>query len=169
VILTLWRGDHVLGELRTLAVSPRDRPPRIDRRPTLSAVLIPVESADLRGVWQVVSPILALGGVQQYPVEPDIVAEREQRFATGQANPGPVALQPMSPEVARGVPPAVQLTVRDAQGRIYLPREIFLQEIRHERAQYDIALGDVPAEALIDGSVWSAFVAFTSAADAPAP
>lgn len=167
--LTLWRGDQVLGELRMRAASPHERPPRADKPPTLSAVLIPVDSADLHGVWQVVLPLPGLPLVRQYPVEPDIVAERERRFATRQENPGPVALKPMSPDEARGVPPAVQLTVRDAVGHVYLPSQIRLEEVRYEPAHYDIALREIPAEALINGSVWCAFVAFASALDAPAP
>lgn len=167
--LTLWRGDQFLGELRKRAASPHERPPRADKPPTLSAVLIPVESADLHGVWQVVFPVPGIPTVHQYPVEPDIVAERERRVATHQVNPGPVALQPMSPEEARGVPPAVQLTVRDTQGHVYLPGQIRVEEVRYEPAHYDIALREIPAEALINGSVWCAFVAFASALEAPAP
>ena len=83
-------------------------------------------------------------------------------------NPGPIALQPMSPEEARGVPREVQLTVHDAEGRVYLPLQIRLEEVRYEPAQYDIALREIPAESLINGSVWCAFVVFASDLDAPA-
>ncbi len=166
--LTLWRGDHFLGELRKRAPSPYEQPRRRDRPPSLSAVLVAAPGAPLVGVWQVRPPIPGFAAVHQYPVEPDIVAERGRRDATHQVNSGPIALQPMSPEEAQGVPREVQLTVRDAEGREYLPLQVLLEEVRYEPAQYEVALREIPAEALINGSVWCAFVVFASDLDAPA-
>jgi hypothetical protein len=74
----------------------------------------------------------------------------------------------MSPEDAQGVPRELQLTVHDAEGRVYLPLQLRLEEVRYEPAQYEIALREIPAEALIDGSVWCAFIVFPSDVDAPA-
>jgi hypothetical protein len=166
--LTLWRGDHLLGELRARAPASYDQPRRRDKPPSLSAVLVAAPGAQLIGVWQVHPPIPGLAAVHQYPVEPDIVAERGRRDATQKVNPGPIALQPMSPEEAQGVPRDVQLTVHDAEGRVYLPLQVHLEEVRYEPAQYEIALREIPAEALINGSVWCAFIVFTSDLDAPA-
>lgn len=166
--LTLWRGDRLLGELRTRAPDPYEQPRRRDKPPSMSAVLVATPSAQLVGVWQLHTPILGFPGVHQYPVEPDIVADRARRSAAREVNPGPVELQPMSPEEAQGVPREVQLTVRDAEGRLYLPLQIRLGEVRYEPAQYEIALREIPAEALSNGSVWCAFVVFASDIDAPA-
>lgn len=166
--LTLWRGDELLGELRQRPPGPHDRPRRHDKPPSLSAILVAAPGAQPIGVWQVHPPIPGFAAVHQYPVEPDIVAERARRDATRHVNPSQVALQPMSPEAAQGVPRDVQLTVRDAEGRVYLPLQVRLEEVRYEPAQYEVALREVPAEALINGSVWCAFVVFASALDAPA-
>lgn len=158
--LTLWRGEQLLGELRTRPPSPHARPQPSDKPPSLSAFLVPsANGADLRGVWQLHFPIPGLG-VQQHSVEPDIVAQRDQRAAMHRANHGPVALEPMSPEQVKGVPPEMQLTVRDMDGRIFLPRQIRLEEVRYEPAHHEVALREAPAEALIDGSIWRVFIAF---------
>jgi hypothetical protein len=74
----------------------------------------------------------------------------------------------MSPEAVAGVPWDVQLTIRAADGAAYLPRQIRLEEVRYEPALYETVLHEVPPEALIDGSVWCAFIAFASDAEAPA-
>lgn len=166
--LTLWRGDHLLGELRRQASRPDEQPRRSDKPPSLSAILVAAPGAPLSGVWQVHFPIPGFAAVHQYPVEPDIVADRPRRFATRQVNPGPIELQPMSPEEAKGVAREVQLTVQDAEGRVYLPLQVRLEEVRYERAQYETVLREIPAEALINGSVWCAFVVFASDLDAPA-
>jgi hypothetical protein len=166
--LTLWRGDQLLGELRKRALSPHDQPRRPGKPPSLSTVVIAAPGAQLIGVWQVNPPFPGFAAVQQFPVEPDIVADRGRREATRVVNPGPIALQAMSPEEAQGVPREVQLTVHDAEGRVYLPLQVRLEEVRYEPAQYEIALGEIPAEALINGSVWCAFIVFASDLDVPA-
>jgi hypothetical protein len=71
--LTLWRGDHLLGELRTRAPSPDEPPRRSDKPPSLSAILVPAPGPPLSGVWQVHFPIPGFAAVHQYPVEPDIL------------------------------------------------------------------------------------------------
>lgn len=166
--LTLWRGDQLLGELRTRAPDPHEPPRRPDRPQTLSAMLVAAPNAQPMGVWQVQLPLPGSSSIHQYPVEPDIVAERSRHGSVAEVNPGHVVLQPMSPEEAKGVPRDVQLTVRDAGGRVHLPLQIRLQELRYEPEHYEIALREVPAEALMNGSVWWAFLVFASEIDLPA-
>jgi hypothetical protein len=166
--LTLWRGDQMLGTLIARAPSALDRPPSRDKPPTLSAFLIPASDAGaLDGVWQLVFPAKAGIGVQQRALEPDIVAERMQRAATRVTNPGPISLAPMSPEAVAGVSREVQLTVRAADGTVHLPQQIRLEEVRYEPSHYEAALREVPRDALIEGSVWWAFIVFASDVDAP--
>ncbi len=98
---------------------------------------------------------------------PDIVAERWRHGSVAEVNPGHVVLQPMSPEEAEGVPRDVQLTVQDAGGRVHLPLQIRLQELRYEPEHYEIALREAPAEALMNGSMWWAIVVFASEIDLP--
>jgi hypothetical protein len=159
----------LLGELRKRAPSPYEQGPRPGKLPSLSAVLIPAADAPaLNGLRQVYVQLGPLSTVQQFPVEPDIVAERYRRAAVPQTNPGPVALHPMSPAEAAGVPRDVQLTVRDADGTAFLPRQIQLLEVRYEPALFEVALREVPTEALVNGSVWCVFVSFASEFEAPA-
>ena len=164
--LTLWCGNQLLGTLHKRPPSPFE-PDRRDKSPSLSAVLVPAPGAQPIGVSQVHTVIAGFTAVHQYPVEPDIVAERARRTAARPRKPAHAVLHPMSPEEARGVPRDVQLTVRDAKDRVYLPRQITLEEVRYEPAQYAIPLREVPADALINGSVWCVFVVFDSALDAP--
>jgi PAS domain-containing protein len=166
-LLTLWRGDQLLGELRTRAPDPYEPPRRRDRPQTLSAILVAAPKAQPMGVWQVQLPLPGSSSIHQYPVEPDIVAERGRHGSVADVNPGFVALQPMSPEEAKGVPRDIQLTLRDAGGRVHLPLQIRLQELRYEPEHYEIALREVPAEALMNGSIWWAFVVFASEIDLP--
>jgi hypothetical protein len=166
--LTLWRGDQLLGELLERAPNLGVQPRRRDKPPPLSAVLLAAPGAQLSGVWQVHVAIPGFAAVHQYPVDPDIVAERARRYATRSVHPGSVALQPVSPEEAKGVPREAQLTVRDAEGQAYLPLQVQLEEVRYELAQYETVLREIPAEALINGSVWCVFVVFASELDAPA-
>lgn len=51
---------------------------------------------------------------------------------------------------------------------MHLPLQIRLQELRYEPEHYEIALREVPAEALMNGSVWWAFLVFASEIDLPA-
>jgi PAS domain-containing protein len=166
--LTLWRGDQLLGELRMRPPDPHEPPRRRDKPQALSAILVAAPNAQLSGVWQVQLPVPGASSIHQYPVEPDIVAERSRHGSGREVNPGPVELQPMTPEEAEGVPREVQLTLQDAGGRVYLPLQIRLQEIRYEPTHHEMALREIPAEALMDGRVWWAFVAFVSEIDVPA-
>lgn len=167
--LTLWRGDQLLGALRTRAPSAYEQRPRPGKPPSLSAVLIPsVEARALSGVWQVHIEIGTFSAVRQFPIEPDIVAERYRRPAAQQQHSGPLELRPLSPAEAAGVPREVQLVVRDADGAAFLPRMIQLVEVRYEPALYEVALREVPSEALVNGSVWCVFISFASEAEAPA-
>lgn len=168
--LTLWRGDQLLGELIARSPSGYERPPMRHKPPSLSAFLVPAQDAVAPdGVWQLAYPPEIGIGVQQHTVEPDIVAEREQRAATRVTTPGPVVLEPISPEAVAGVSRDMQLTVRAADGTAYLPRQLHLQELRYEQALFETILREVPREALINGSVWCAFIGFASDAEAPAP
>ncbi len=74
----------------------------------------------------------------------------------------------MSPEDAKGVPAELQLTVHDADGRVYRPLQVRLQESHFEPDHYASALQEVPSEARINGVVWTVFVVFASDDDAPA-
>lgn len=165
--LTLWRGDQLLGELRVREPVLHAPLRRRDKAQSLSAILIAAPSAQLVGVWQVQLPIPGLSAIHQYPVEPDIVAERSRHGPGREVNPSHVVLQPMSPEEAKGVPRDIQLTVQDAGGRAHLPLQIRLQELRYEPEHYEIALREVPAEALMNGSIWWAIVVFASEIDMP--
>lgn len=167
-MLTLWRGEQLLGELRprpsqrVFGESPRRRPP------ALSAFLVRAPDAPpVEGVWQFHHGIPGIG-VQQRAVEPDIVAERYQPGARQQPNPGAGELKPMSPDEAKGVPPELQLTVRDSGDRVYLPLQIALRESRFQPEHYANVLKEAPPEALVDGVVWTIMVVFASETDAPA-
>ena len=165
--LTLWRGERLLGELWKRAPSPRSAGARLDNAPTLAAFLIrAAPDLALEGVWQI-RPFLPGVGVQQKPVDPDIVAERGRRAAAPQPNAGPQALGPMSPEQIAGVPPEMQLTIRDERGQVWLPRQIHLLEVRYEPERAAMALREAPPEALVEGSIWCVSAAFESAVDAP--
>jgi hypothetical protein len=74
----------------------------------------------------------------------------------------------MSSKQADGVPVAQQLTVRDATGGIYLPLQISLRESRFEAKHCANVLREAPAEAFVDGVVWTVFVVVASENDAPA-
>jgi hypothetical protein len=157
----------LLGTLHKRPPSPFEVDRR-DKSPSLSAVLVPAPGAQLIGVWQVRTPIPGFAAIHQYPVEPDIVAERRRRATSRPAKRNLAVLHPMSPDEIHGVPREAQLTVRDAEDRGYLPQQITLEEVRYEPAQSEIPLREVPANALINGSVWCVFVVFDSTLDAPA-
>jgi hypothetical protein len=167
VTLTLWRGAQLLGELRRRSTPHHSSERSRRREPSLSALLVRQAGAPpLEGIWQIHAGIPGIG-VQQHAVEPDIVAERANRAAQHQSNSGPVALRPMSPEQAAGVAAELQLTVHDATGKVYLPLQLRLQESRFEPEHYASVLKEAPAEAIVDGVVWTVFVAFASETDAP--
>ena len=167
--LTLWRGDQLLGALLKRAPSPYEQRPRPGKPPSLSAVLIPAaEAPALGGVWQAHIEIGTFSAVRQFPIEPDIVAERYRHNAAQQQHSGPVELRPLAPAEAAGVPREMQLMVRDGDGAALLPRQIQLFEVRYEPALYEVALREIPSEALVNGSVWCVFVSFASEAEAPA-
>ena len=164
--LTLWRGDQLLGELLPRSSAHQISNRRPDKPPSLAAFLI--RSADAppcEGIWQIAPPIPGFG-VQQHPVEPDIVAQRYQHSGRSQASSG--ALHPISPDEAKGVPVERQLSVHDASGRVYRPLQISLLESRYEPEHYADALLEAPQNALVDGVVWTVLVVFASEIEAPA-
>lgn len=73
----------------------------------------------------------------------------------------------MSPEQIAGVPAEMQLTIRDEQGQVWLPRQIQLLEVRYDPEHAAMALREAPPEALVHGSIWCVSAAFDSALDAP--
>ena len=158
--LTLWRGDELLGELVPRALPRAPSADRANKPPSLAAFLIRAADAPpCEGMWQIAARMAGIG-VQQHPVEPDIVGQRYQRATRTPANSGPVALRPISPDAAEGVPVEKQLTVHDDQGTVYLPLQLMLQESRLEPEHYAGVLREAPASALVDGVVWTVFIVF---------
>ena len=124
--LTLWRGDELLGELLPRSSARQTSNQRPGKPPSLAAFLVRAADAPpCEGIWQVAPPVPGFG-VQQFPVEPDIVVQRYQRAARPQPHSGSGALHPVSPDEAKGVPVEKQLTVHDASGQVYLPLQISL-------------------------------------------
>jgi hypothetical protein len=165
--LTLWRGDQLVGELLPRSPARQISNQRPGKPPSLSAFLVRAADAPpCEGIWQVAWPIPGMG-VQQRPVEPDIVAQRYQRAARPQPHSGSGALHPVSPDEAKGVPVEKQLTVQDASGRVYLPLQISLLESRYEPEHYADALREAPPHVFVDGVVWTVLVVFASAVEAP--
>lgn len=158
--LTLWRGEQLLGELQRRTVMSQQRGPRPERAPMLPAFLLPsANSPLLSGVWQI--QLERAGAVAQIPIEPDIVADRTHRTPA----PSSGALEPMSSDHI--VPVEMQLTVRDAHGRIFLPPQIHLEEIRYRPEGLDLVRHGAPPEALADGSIWCVLIVFDPDVEAP--
>ena len=159
--LTLWRGDHLFAELRLRPSSPDERSSSNSRRSFL-AFLVPVAGGpELVGVWQVHAPLPGLG-VQQYPVEPDIVGERGSAARRVPNRSGPVALQRMTPEEIRGVEKAAQLTIRDGVGNVCLPLQLHITEFRYPPDGRDAVLSSEPDAPFVGDSVWLASVVVES-------
>ena len=164
--LTLWRGDQLVGELLPRSSAREISNHQAGKPPSLAAFLVrAVDAPPCEGIWQIAPPIPGFG-VQQRPVDPDIVAQRYQRSARPQPNTG--ALHPMSLDEKKGVPVEKQLTVHDASGRVYLPLQVSLLESRYEPEHYADALREAPPSALVDGVVWTVLVVFASEIEAPA-
>ena len=66
-----------------------------------------------------------------------------------------------------GVPREVQLTIRNETGQVWMPRQIWLQEVRYKPEDIETARRDEPAEALTNGGICFVFVALKSASDSP--
>ena len=81
--------------------------------------------------------------------------------------PSSGALEPATPEQIAGVPREVQLTIRNAEGQVWMPRQIWLREIRYRPEDIQMATREAPAEALVDGSIWLLFAGFDSDTGAP--
>jgi len=173
--LTLWRGDQLLGELnpRDAYVDPEQAPYEHD---AFAAILIPTDDArDLGGMWQIAMPPEFGVGVQQRQVEVDVVAERAERMQSSarrrvgqEADHGFVALEPMSAEAIAGVPPDVQLTVRTTDGKVFLPRQIHVQQMCFGPPETAVIPRGVPFAAVIDGSVWYVHIDFDPGNDSVA-
>lgn len=59
------------------------------------------------------------------------------------------------------------MTIRNEEGQTWMPRQIWLREIRYRPEDIEKVSRDIPVEALVEGSLWLAFVAFDSDANAP--
>ena len=154
---TLWRGSRLLGELHPL---PDDGPDPGDP-PSFLALLVPAPDAPaFDAVWQVqfAHPEIV---VRHLPVEPDAGAERDQRAAPHQTKSVRVAGRRVSPDEAKGVPPELQLTVRDAAGNVYLPQQLVLDKnLVVPEHVVSALLGETAAS--LDGVVWTVGVVFAS-------
>ena len=160
--LTLWRGEQRLGRLLQRAQHGVVQRPD---RPALSAFVVLSEGAPRpESVWQVL-PFFGMG-VQQDPMEPLVHGEPDPEVGK---YPSSGALEPAPPEKIAGVPREVQLTIRNDEGRVWLPRQVWLREIRFRPEDIERARRETPAEALVDGSVWLAFVGFDSDTGSPTP
>jgi hypothetical protein len=160
--LTLWRGEKLVGELLK---KPDSRDGSIQRadRPTLSAFLrLSPDAPPLDSVWQI-RPFFGMG-VQHESMEPLVHGEPDPEIGK---YPSSGALEPMPPEKVAGVPREVQLTVRDQEGRTWLPRQIWLREIRYRPEDMEKVRREVPVEALVANRLWLLFAAFDSDTGVP--
>jgi len=148
---TLWRGDRLLGDLRTV---PSDDDPDPAEPPSFMAVLVPAPDAPaFDRVYQVQfgSPEI---GVQQESIEPNAGAERDQRSARRQPTSRRVAGRRVTSGEALGVPPELQLTIRDAAGNIHLPQQLILEKGLVPKHFANALLGATAASPF-DGGVWT--------------
>jgi len=165
--LTLWRGEQLLGELVRRPARHVDAERRAGESPSFSGFLIrATNAAPLEGVWQV-KPRLPGFGLLQHALKPDIVAERYRNTGSSNSDAPVERAWPVTADA----PPAVlvehQLTIRDASGRVYLPQSIAIRESRFEPKQFAGVLREAPAEALVNGVLWTIHAVFMSEIDSP--
>jgi hypothetical protein len=142
--LTLWRGERPLGEIHLRAPIAAGQ---------LDGVLLPAaDHPPLASLWQVRVPPPFGDAVMEQALEPDVVAERGQRGTP--ANSGPVALAPVGPGEAPGVPAADRLQVRDAAGAALPVTLVMMLEHRPDPAAPSPELAALPPGALVGGCVW---------------
>lgn len=166
---TLWRGAELLGEFHMRPAPPPPPQPygRSRQFEHLSAFLIPADGATLNGVQQIRIPVLDEVRVFQVPIEPSI-SSRQDVPASARRSRSLVALEPMTPEEALGVPPAAQLRLIGEDGEELQPRAIWLHECRYDPEIFALvrngipgeSVEAIPAEAYVNGSVWSVMFAF---------
>jgi hypothetical protein len=164
---TLWRGSELLGELlMRVHTSPSpDRGPR--QFLTHSAYLIPAEGVTLNGVQQMRIPVLDETRVFQDTIEPSISSRQDSPDPTRRSRPV-VALEPMTPEEALGVPYSSQLRLVGEDGEELQPRAIWLHERRYDSTTFTLIQNGIPgepveaipSEAYVNGSVWDVLFAF---------
>jgi hypothetical protein len=164
---SLWRGSELLGDLLMGAPAP----PSPDRRPrqfhTLSAFLIPAEGAASEGVQQIRIPILQETRVFQDPIEPAISAKQDAPDPIRKSHQV-VALEPMTPEAALGVPHDAQLRVIGDDGEELETRALWLHECRYDPEIFALiqhgipgeSAETIPANTYVNGSVWTVTFAF---------
>lgn len=157
----LWRGDDLLGELHA-------RPPSQYRAPDpahVAAVLVPDPAhLPLPSVRQYVSALLC-GIVLEHARAPHVAGERPAVSEDSTPGQGFVVVTRDTPPPA-GVPPARQLRVRDAAGRVLPTRYLSVLEFRPHPEHPPAELAALPAGVLVGGSVW--LVDFMRADAAPA-
>jgi hypothetical protein len=167
--LSLWYRDRLLGALFIRQPSQRQLPDRLDKGPTISAVLMPADEAGPdAGLWQLRMPFPGEAGAQyqHLPLEPDIVAQRSSRHQTSSS--GTVALHPLTEAERTRIRAIPDLSIRDGEGRSYVPRQLRLEEMRMQPEHYDEVFRELPRECLIGQSIWIVFAAFDLGVDAPA-
>ncbi len=157
---TLWRGEQRLGTLLPRA-SAQDgiTSPNLNRRMLTAFLVRAADSPPFEGVWQIFMGFPGLG-VEQMPVEVDVLATREQRLERQSTHARHVVLQEMSPEEIAGVPPAQQLTMRNGTTVPILPQQIQLRAMQFSAEHHERVLRDVPAEAIDGDLVWMVTASF---------
>jgi hypothetical protein len=152
--LTLWRGRELLGEIHP-------RTPRSDDQ--FDGVLL-VSPTDpwLTSVMQGHLPLPTGPIVMERSME-DIVGTRPHRQPS---NPGPIALQLVSPDEPLGIPGDRQLRVQDETGEEVSVRSVMLLEHKPDPSVPNAELAALPASALHEGSVWLVHLRLSSGAHA---
>ncbi|HEY4132974.1 MAG TPA: hypothetical protein VGM50_20330 [Gemmatimonadaceae bacterium] len=142
-------------------MEPKARLPVEPRSPLqMNTVLLPRESVVLESISQYRMPFGPSNWVGQHPIEPDIVSERHQPNARKRKGPQRVALRRMTPEEEKGIPFEQQFRIVSDSGEELATRSVRILECRYDEKHYDAALRQVPAEAIVNGSVWCVFVHF---------
>jgi hypothetical protein len=135
-----------------------------------TSFLIPAPGAAPEGLAQMRLPVLDHDRFFQHQVEP-AVSYRGDPTPTPRASRPFAVLEPMDPEAAAGVPPALRLRLFDAGAQLH-PWSITLHETRYEPAIFALMqagipgelVDPIPADAYADGSVWRFFATFDSPA-----
>lgn len=143
--LTLWRGSRLLGAIHL-------RQPRSDT--WLTGFLLPVADE------------IALEGVRQrrvfiFPGQPVLQTPAAPETFGGPFNPRQrpdpeigLGVWEVTPGIPRGVPVDAQLSVREASGKLVPLDAIVLRAVRPAPGTGAHFSVDIPAAAVVDGSIW---------------
>jgi hypothetical protein len=112
-------------------------------------------------------PVLKETRVYQDPIEPSI-SSRQDTPDPIRKNQPVVALEPMAPEEALGVPYAAQLRLVGDDGEEIETRGLWLHESRYDPEIFSLiqhgipgeSVEAIPSEAYVNGSVWTVVFAF---------